>query len=234
MLTSNLSIRILKLNWMNLSNYGLSERSGQPWNMGFIMQHIDERRLESDLGYRFGYLVEFMGLTGADIEAIHGSAPLLAPIVPALVDAVYDKLFTYDATKRHFMPRQAGYEGEIPQDLAALTQDHEMVKFRKNHLARYLAALVTRPYDGKMVEYLDMVGKIHTAKAGNPEIVVPLVQMNALMGFVSDAMINTIFSLDLPCEAKKNAIRAFNKLLWLQNDLITRHYQDAHAAKAVA
>ena len=22
-------------------------------------------------------------------------------------------------------------------------------------------------------------------------------------------------------------VRAFNKLLWLQNDLITRHYQDA-------
>lgn len=198
------------------------------------MQHIDERRLESDLPYRFGYLAEFMGLSQSDIDAIHSSASLLAPIVPALVDAVYDKLFEYDATKRHFMPRQYGYEGHTPEDLAALTQDHEMVKFRKNHLARYLAALVTRPYDGKMVEYLDMVGKIHTAKAGNPEIVVPLVQMNALMGFVSDALINTVFSLDIPVDAKAEVIRAFNKLLWLQNDLITRHYQDAGVAKVAA
>ncbi len=198
------------------------------------MQHIDERKLESDVGYRFGYLVEFMGLGAADIAAIHGSAALLAPLVPGLVDAVYDKLFTYDATKRHFLPRQAGFEGSTPISLEELTQDHEMIRFRKNHLARYLQALVTRPYDGKMVEYLDMVGKIHTAKAGNPEIVVPLVQMNALMGFVSDALINTIFSLDIPNEAKVSAIRAFNKLLWLQNDLIVRHYQAAPATKSVA
>lgn len=194
------------------------------------MQHIDERQLENDLKYRFGYLVEFMGLSQADVETIHGAAGLLAPLVPGLVDAVYDKLFTYDATKRHFMPRQAGYEGATPISLAELTHDHEMIKFRKNHLARYLQALVTRPYDGKMVEYLDMVGKIHTAKAGNPEIIVPLVQMNALMGFVSDALISTIFGLDIPHEAKVSAIRAFNKLLWLQNDLITRHYQAAQTA----
>ncbi len=197
------------------------------------MQHIDERKLENDVGYRFGYLVEFMGLGKSDIDAIHGSAALLAPLVPGLVDAVYDKLFTYDATKRHFLPRQAGFEGSTPISLEELTQDHEMIQFRKNHLARYLQALVTRPYDGKMVEYLDMVGKIHTAKAGNPDIIVPLVQMNALMGFVSDALINTIFSLDIPNEGKASAIRAFNKLLWLQNDLITRHYQASTASKSV-
>ena len=44
---------------------------------------------------------------------------------------------------------------------------HPQIAFRKEHLARYLAGLVTRPYDGKMVTYLDMVGKIHTEKAGN-------------------------------------------------------------------
>ncbi|MDB5386136.1 MAG: hypothetical protein JWM11_1782 [Planctomycetaceae bacterium] len=189
------------------------------------MQHIDEARLESDVGYRFGYLVEFMGLTANDILAIHGSAALLAPLVAGLVDAVYEKLFTYDATKRHFLPRQAGYEGETPVSLESLTVHHEIIRFRKEHLGRYLKALVTRPYDGKMVEYLDMVGKIHTAKAGNQGIVVPLVQMNALMGFVSDALISTIFSLDIAAEDKIKTVRAFNKLLWLQNDLITRHYQ---------
>lgn len=76
------------------------------------MQNIDEQKLESDLGYRFGYVTEFMGFGEEDIAAIHGSAAHLAPIVPQLVDAVYDKLFSYDATKRHFVPRQSGYEGE--------------------------------------------------------------------------------------------------------------------------
>jgi hypothetical protein len=75
-----------------------------------------------------------------------------------------------------------------------------------------------------MVGYLDFVGKMHTPKAGSAEIDVPLVQMNALMGFVADALLATILGLDLDGATKVKAVRAFNKLLWLQNDLITRHY----------
>jgi hypothetical protein len=188
------------------------------------LQHIDEPRLERDLAYRFGYVAGFMGFGRDDIDAIHAMAPYLAPLVPALVDAVYVKLFNYDATKRHFVPRQSGYEGEVPASLETLTLEHEQIKFRKGHLAAYLKKLVTGEYDEKMVGYLDFVGKIHTPRAGSKEIEVPLVQMNALMGFVSDALLATILSLDLDDLIKHRAVRAFNKLLWLQNDLITRHY----------
>lgn len=188
------------------------------------MKTIDEPRLEADLGYRFEYLAEFMGFGEADIRAIHAAAPALAPLVPALVDAVYVKLYTYTATWRHFLPRQHGFEGQVPEDMAHLTPDHPQIAFRKQHLSRYLAALVTKPYDGKMVEYLDMVGKIHTDKAGSKLIRVPLVQMNALMGFVADAFVSTILGLNLPRETEVATLRAFNKLLWLQNDMIVRHY----------
>jgi hypothetical protein len=191
------------------------------------MKQIDEPRLESDLAYRFGYLTEFMGFGEDDVIAIHGAAPHLAPLVPSLVDAVYDKLFSYSSTKRHFVPRQSGYEGDIPQDIDSLTQDHEMIEFRKQHLGRYLTALVTKPYDGAMLNYLDLVGKIHTPKAGSPDLDVPLVQMNALMGFVSDALVATILGLSLDANSQTRTLRAFNRLLWIQNDLITRHYQAA-------
>jgi len=191
------------------------------------MKHIDEARLETDTAYRVGYLGEFMGFGGDEVKAIHGAAALLGPVVPALVDAVYEKLFSYDATKRHFVPRQSGYSGPVPESVETLSMDHEMVQFRKNHLARYLGALVTRPYDGKMIDYLDMVGKMHTPKAGSSDLDVPLVQMNALMGFVADALLATIFSLGLDRATETQTVRAFNKLLWLQNDLITRHYQAA-------
>jgi hypothetical protein len=155
-------------------------------------------------------------------------------VVPALVEAVYEKLFSYDATKRHFVPRQHGYEGQVPEGIEELSQSHEMIQFRKQHLGRYLVSLVTRDYDAKMIEYLDMVGKMHTPKAGSPDLNVPLVQMNALMGFVADALINTIYSFNLDRETEIRTIRAFNKLLWLQNDLINRHYQDAQARPAAA
>jgi hypothetical protein len=191
------------------------------------MKRIDEPRLESDLAYRFGYLAEFIGFNEDDVAAIHGAAGRLAPLVPVLVDAVYDKLFSFDSTKRHFVPRQSGYDGPVPDDIETLTQDHAMIQFRKSHLARYLAALVTRSYDAKMVQYLDMVGKIHTPQAGSPELDVPLVQMNALMGFVSDALTAAILALNLDRPTEERTLRAFHKLLWIQNDLITRHYQEA-------
>ena len=191
------------------------------------MKQIDEDRLENDLGYRFEYLTEFMGLDANDIAAIHGSAPLLAPLVESLVDAVYVQLFNYDCTKRHFVPRQSGYDGGVPVSIEELTLDHDQVKFRKQHLGRYLERLVTKPYDTEMVSYLDLVGKIHTSRFGSKALDVPLVQMNALMGFVSDALIATIMGLNLDRQTEVNTIRAFNKLLWIQNDLINRHYQAA-------
>ncbi|MDA7977531.1 MAG: protoglobin family protein [Pirellulales bacterium] len=198
------------------------------------MNLIDEQRLESDLAYRFEYLADFMGFGEDDIAAIHGAASGLAPLVPTLVDAVYDKLQSYDATWRHFLPRQSGYEGAVPESLADVTMDHEMIQFRKQHLGRYLKALVTRPYDGKMVSYLDLVGKIHTPQAGSQELDVPLVQMNALLGFVADALTNTILGLGLERAQEIQTLRAFNKLLWLQNDLINRHYQAHAVASSVA
>jgi hypothetical protein len=196
------------------------------------LQHIDEARLEADLAYRFGYLAEFMEFSAADIDTIHAAAAHLAPHVPALVDAVYVKLFQYDATKRHFVPRQFGYEGNVPASIDELNLEHEQIQFRKQHLGRYLVALVTKPYDAKMVVYLDMVGKIHTPRAGAKTLLVPLVQMNALLGFVADALTATIGSLGLDRAVELRTIRAFQKLLWLQNDLINRHYADPNVLNA--
>ena len=198
------------------------------------MKHIDERRLEEDVTYRVGYVSEFMGFGDGDLAAIHAAAGRLAPLVPVLVDAVYEKLFSYDATKRHFVPRQSGYEGAVPTSIETLEQDHEMIQFRKQHLGRYLVALVTREYDAKMLNYLDMVGKMHTPKAGSPDLNVPLVQMNALLGFVADALTNVILGLGLDRPTEVRTVRAFGKLLWIQNDLITRHYQEACGRVAVA
>jgi hypothetical protein len=191
---------------------------------GSKMQAINEPRLDADLEYRFGYLAGFMGFGPDDVAAVHGAVPFLAPLVPGLVDAVYGKLREYDATWRHFVPKQDGYDGPAPQSLAEVDENHPQIQFRKQHLARYLEALVTRPYDAKMALYLDTVGKIHTPKAGSKAIAVPLVQINALLGFVADALTATVFGLQLPQDAERRTVRAFQKLLWLQNDLFNRHY----------
>jgi hypothetical protein len=75
---------------------------------------------------------------------------------------------------------------------------------------------------------------MHTPAAGSPDLDVPLVQMNALLGFVADALTNVIFGLGFDRQTEIGTVRAFNKLLWIQNDLITRHYQAAKVEQSVA
>jgi hypothetical protein len=198
------------------------------------MQSIDEARLETDLGYRFQYLGAVIGFAAADVAAIHAAAPHLAPRLPALVEAVYERLHSYTCTWRHFLPRRAGFTGELPSDLELLTTDHPQIVLGKQHLTGYLAALLTRPYDIRMAEYLDAVGRVHTSRAGTREVEVPLVQMTALMGFVADALTGEILVLNLDRETEHRTLRAFGKLMWLQNDLIVRHYAAADHGPACA
>lgn len=190
------------------------------------MQTIDEARLETDLQYRFDYLAEFMGFGPEDAALIQASAPYLGPLIPQLVEKTYEKLLSYDATARHFVPRQAGYDGPLPIDLKQLSATHPQIRFRKEHLSRYFMQLLGRSYDAKMVQYLDMVGKMHTPKAGNKEIDVPLVQMNALMGLLSDVLTEAIAQQPFDAATSLRTLRAFHKLLWIQNDFINRHYQN--------
>ncbi|MFC1757636.1 protoglobin family protein [Planctomycetota bacterium] len=188
------------------------------------MRAIDECRLETDAQYRFEYLSEFIGFTSNDAAAIQAFAPHLGPRIAELVDKTYNRLLAYDATARHFVPKQHGYDGDVPIDLAELNLDHPQIQFRKDHLNRYFMQLIGRSYDAKMVQYLDIVGKMHTPAAGSEEINVPLVQMNALMGLLSDVLLEVILEAPVDDATKAKSLRAFNKLLWIQNDFISRHY----------
>ena len=188
------------------------------------MQPIDEPRLETDAQYRYEYLAEFIGFTPQDAVAIQRFAPHLGPRVAEIVERIYETLLRYDATARHFVPRQHGCDGEPPSGIGELHKNHSQIRFRKDHLNRYFMQLIGRAYDAKMVLYLDMVGKIHTPEAGNNEIDVPLVQMNALMGLISDVLFQVVSESPLSEEAKLATWQAFQRLLWIQNDFITRHY----------
>lgn len=188
------------------------------------MQHIDEQQLESNLTYRFRYVADFIGFTSDDADTVQSVAMYLGPRIGELVERTYEKLLAFDATARHFVPQQSGFNGSPPASLEDLTPGHPQIAFRREHLTRYLGTLLGRTCDEKLVPYLDMVGKIHTPRAGNREISVPLVQMNALMGYLTDLLIEIILELPLDQQERVRAVRAFSKLMWVQNDFITRHY----------
>ena len=66
---------------------------------GSNMAQVDKDRLYTDVTYRFTYVASFLGFKEDDAAALKASAPLVAPLVPTIVDAVYDKLFSFDITK---------------------------------------------------------------------------------------------------------------------------------------
>ena len=188
------------------------------------MQRIDEAQLDTDIEYRYQFLAEFIGFGPDDVKAIQTFAPHLGPRIGELVDKTYQKLLAYDVTAKHFIPKQHGYDGDVPDDLTQIGPDHPQIQFRKDHLNRYFLQLIGRSYDAKMVQYLDMVGKIHTPQAGNKDIHVPLIQMNALIGLMSDMLLQAVAESPLDAATTLKTQRAFTKLLWIQNDLVQRHY----------
>ena len=190
------------------------------------MKTIDEQALESDPQARYEYVAEFVGFTADDARLIQASAVHIGPKIGEMVDRTYDQLLSFVCTARHFLPKQHGSDVDAVSSLEELSKDHPQIQFRKDHLNRYFMSLIGRAYDQKMVLYLDMVGKIHTPQAGNREIAIPLVQMNALMGLISDIIIQTLRDSAMDDRATLDTIQAWQKLLWIQNDLISRHYRD--------
>jgi hypothetical protein len=182
--------------------------------------------LNTDIAYRFDFLCKFTGFGDDDKIAIKTAAPLIAPLVPAVVQAVYIKLFTYDVTKQYFVNRNDGFEGDMGDlTLEKLSLDHEQIKFRKDMLSKYLVKLVTSEFDLSLLNYLDRVGKIHTKSMGNKNLQIDYIYVNALFAYVEDILIGAVLDLEgVDNATKKAVIRAFNKLLWIQNDLFARHY----------
>ncbi|KJA24041.1 hypothetical protein HYPSUDRAFT_548829 [Hypholoma sublateritium FD-334 SS-4] len=195
------------------------------------MQHITEISL-NDLPTRIQYLRDFIGFNSEDAAALHTARDVVAPLVPTVVDVVYEKLLSFDITAKSFIPRQTGFTGETPTKLSDLNAEAPQIKFRKDFLANYLVKLVTMDYSKEQSwEYLDKVGLMHTGKTGfahrvnKPALRVELIHCSILLGYVEDILVNAVIThpdLDL---ATKNAVaRAANKIIWIQNDLFARHY----------
>ncbi|KAI9203715.1 Protoglobin-domain-containing protein [Polychytrium aggregatum] len=189
---------------------------------------IERDRLYTDRLYRFQYISKFAEFGEKDIAAIKASAPLVAPLVPTIVDRVYEKLFSFDITKAYFTQKGDGFGGQVTVDIKTLSLQDEQIVFRKDFLKRYLVKLVTAEYDAKFVNYLDWVGRIHTS---NPlkksKINVEYVHVGALFAWLHGFLAETLDSHpDLQADpvTRSKTIAAFSKLLWIQNDFFAKYY----------
>ncbi|CEP01599.1 unnamed protein product (mitochondrion) [Plasmodiophora brassicae] len=210
------------------------------------LERVERDRLYTDLAYRYSYVCRFVEFGDADQKAIRDAAPHLGPLVPKLVDAVYDKLFSFDITRDIFATRMEGYKGrtilagnDLSMDrcvkagcparivilVTSVRSCSEQIRFRKDMLSKYLVKVVTADYNESMLKYLDWVAVIHTPnkfkKTANR---IEYIHINALLTFVESVLIAEISNLPLDPSATRDLIVAFNKLLWVQNDLFAQYY----------
>ncbi|EEH19835.1 hypothetical protein PABG_02094 [Paracoccidioides brasiliensis Pb03] len=202
---------------------------------GRTITHIDEDSL-TDLKSRIAYAKSFLQFTEEDGALIQSAKDIVAPAVPAILEAVYTKLLSYDITAKSFVPRQPEQAATEPAEasISELSLDHPNIVHRKDFLKNYLVRLVSNKNwadDSPFWDYLDKVSVIHTGKAGfkhrekRPKLRVELMHMSLLLGFVEDLMLKTTLAADgLDLRTKTSVLAAFNKLMWIQNDLFLRHY----------
>jgi len=198
------------------------------------MASIDPHSLR-ELAPRVSYLKSFVKFDDEDGAAIHASKDIVAPLLPAILDAVYTHLLSYDITAKAFVPRQSGQDPStpMPNSVAELSLDHPSIRFRQDFLKRYLVRLVSNTdwsETSGLWDYMDKVGIMHTGEAGfkhrekKPGLRVEYMHMALLLGFVEDLVVGAVMEADLDIDTKIKVTRAFNKLLWIQNDLFARHY----------
>ncbi|RFU26506.1 hypothetical protein B7463_g9843, partial [Scytalidium lignicola] len=201
------------------------------------MHHITSESLES-LPSRITYLSLFLDLNKSDGEALLAAKPFIAPLVPAILDAVYMKLLNFDITAKAFVPKNTDYDGETVNNVEELTIDHPQIALRKDFLKMYLVKLVSTSDlspESPFWKYLLNVAIMHTGQPGfkhrekRPELRVEFIHMGALLGYVVDLVLEHVLPMEaegLDLATKTKVIRALNKVVWIQNDLFAKVYLD--------
>ena len=199
------------------------------------MEHIAPEKVDHDLAARMQYTQSFLHFDPSiDGPLINSTKPIIGPMVGNIVDAVYDHLLRYDITAAPFALAQTAEQPSV--DVSEIHGDHENIQFRKDFLKIYLVRLTSNTDwtpSSKFWEYLDRVGKAHTGSADSglrwrskkASFLVDYREINLLLGWVENAVIDIIMTLDmLELNTKVKLVKTFNKFWWLQNDLFAKHY----------
>lgn len=100
----------------------------------------------------------------------------------------------------------------------------------KNYLLKIATTQEWGP-EAPIWEYLDKVAVAHTGEAGfahrkgKPGLRVEYVHLGLLLGYVEDLVVVAVMGMqDVPLETRVEVVAAWNKLLWIQNDLFARQY----------
>ncbi|KAI9375717.1 Protoglobin-domain-containing protein [Aspergillus egyptiacus] len=187
---------------------------------GREVKHVDRKSLYTNLEARINYLKEFLDFNSNDIEALASGAKYLKTLIPAIVSLVYRKLLEFDITARAFHTRETVSEKPIEE---FFNEESPQIMRRKMFLRWYLTKLITDQTQMEFWRYLNKVGLMHTPHGRYISLNIEYVHMGACLGYIQDVITEALMSHPtLPIARKTAILRAVNKLIWIQNDLISR------------
>lgn len=129
-------------------------------------------------------------ITEEDAELIRRSADYLGPLLPGVLDRLYEHLLSLPETAKFFEGQDIGH--------------------RKKALVAWADRTIEGPYDEKFWKYLSQIGRVHL-KYG-----IPIYQVIHLMAWIQDNVDSALLASERP-ERDREAV-AWNKLLTAQLD----------------
>ncbi|PWY66724.1 hypothetical protein BO70DRAFT_345649 [Aspergillus heteromorphus CBS 117.55] len=188
----------------------------------YDIRKAERKDLYTDFGKRIEFLQAFLNFTEDDVIIFNKGAKYLKAALPDLTHRLYAKMLDFDITARALRTRTTTSEGEV-EDLFTLDSPH--VQRRKIFWKWYLTRLFSDPSEIEYWEYLAKVGEMHTGKVLMHPLKIEYMHMNTCLGFVNQLAIETIsLQPDMSITYKFALIRTLNKILCIQNDLISRCY----------
>ena len=208
----------------------MSEKTSQSSSM----QHIPPSTLTS-LSHRLSYTLSFLNFdSSVDGQAIARSAAYLGPLLPTVLDAVYTKLLSYDITAKAFLPPLSPSEehATTPRAAQQLHLTHAHILRQKTFLKAYLLKIAINEDwspTSKLWAYMDTIAIAHTGvqRKYKVDLRVEYMHLGLLLGYVEDMLINAVMGAEKEgwdTATKKQVVGAWNKILWVQNDLFARRY----------
>ena len=162
---------------------------------------------------RMKEMVDFVGLTPAELELVQSTSPILLARADELTSAIYDHFLKFPEASKFFLAE----DGEV---------DPERIDRRKHSLARWLQASIEFKVDEDFPVFLLAIGLTH----GHPPShrahlgAIPSRFMIGTMSSAQTALAQLLFQdMDNQSEARRASI-AWNKLIMVQLDVLLAGY----------
>lgn len=179
------------------------------------------RQGADDAGRYFRYMAQFVGFTQAHADAIRESRYIIEKYIPDIVAQFYTNLLDYAPTRKVFLKK----DGAIDQDY---------VQLRMHHLGNFWRRTASGVYDEDYAHFVDYVGRAHTSHGADPNIYIPERYVIGQVGLVQHAIAEALHKeLDaVDPDLARRASQAWNMLMMVILEMLTRAYHDEHEAEA--